>query len=209
MLCTKFRSFIFFLFVALLLAVFSVLFLPSAAEASPSNASFYDNTTGRTLAGEPDIHAIIKKYRNWAEWMYNYQQNPASDPHAHSGFSADVCPVCGAGIDSWHVNYTSGNDYLYSKYRPYVAYHFNCSSCRTSLTYKYYRYYDSIVDVVVWTGSFGSPLIGRTTQVVDFSGNLVKQFLNFILNNSFVLVIVAIPIFGICLSLVLRFKKGV
>lgn len=197
-----------FLSFLVLLALFVVL-LPSAAEASPSDATFYDYSTGRTLAGEPDIHVINKTYRQWAEWMYNYQQNPSSNP-LHGGFSADVCPVCGAGIDYWHVDYISGNEPANpgsTTHRPYVGYSFNCSACHSSLTYKYFRVYDNIQDVVKWTGTFGSPYMGNMNSFIIGMMGLINKFASFIVANWLIFVLVVIPLIGFGLTLVISLIK--
>lgn len=196
----KFRSFVFFLSVLALLAFW---FVPSAAQAaehipysevvSANIHSTLGEYTYRLLPGERYFKSIDNEtaYRTFSNLPITYHYY-APEYHNNS------CYICGSSDYSYSC-------YLDSSVDGYT-YLFDCNRCNTHI--KAATYKDNGEWFVTTTGVVGSPFIGKVSQVVDFSGNLVKQFLNFILDNWFVLVIVAIPIFGICLSLVLRLRKG-
>lgn len=187
-----------FLSVLVLLALF-VSFVPSAARAADILGN---HSTEGHLIGESDQYEITTgKHSSWPYVMYRYQEGFITDPHITFRFRCDECPVCDAKLPYWHVDkigISAGvNDYKY-----------NCTACLTRVTYRSYNAAEGAsFTSYAWTGNFGSPIIGRTTQVVDGIVDLCSRFASLIVANWLTIIIIAIPLIGVGLAFVIRLIK--
>ena len=184
----------------LVLLALLVSFVPSAARAAEHIPySVIVNNSYRSTLGEYSYRLLpgerYSKYMTNQQAIGAYSTLPISYHYYPSAY--DGCYIC------------HSDDYSYSCYvdddKDGYVYCLDCTSCNTHI--KSLTYYEDGEWYIFTTGVVGSPFIGSVSVFISGIMGFFKRFASFIVANWFTFVLVALPLIGVGITLVIRLVK--